>query len=97
MSGSSVLLNLASEEYFRAVQQARLGVSVVSVVFEDLKAGRYKVISFNAKRARGTMARFMIRHRIDEPRALRTFTEGGYRFAPDVSRDDRLVFRRDGG
>jgi hypothetical protein len=96
-----VVVNLASQEYFR-VTQARdakgrrvLKARVVECVFEDAKNGDWKVISFFAKRARGAMARHAIRHRLETPEALADFAEDGYAFAPGVSTPDRLVFRRE--
>jgi cytoplasmic iron level regulating protein YaaA (DUF328/UPF0246 family) len=95
-----VVVNLASQEYFR-VTQARdakgrpvLKARVVECVFEDWKNGEWKVISFFAKRARGAMARHAIHHRIATPAGLESFAEDGYRFAPSASEPDRLVFRR---
>jgi len=92
--GEAVLVNLASEEYFKSVRRDVLQARVVQCVFEDFKRDGYKIISFHAKRARGLMARFAAQHKIDEPAGLRDFNLEGYAFAPDVSDDDRLVFRR---
>ncbi len=89
-----VLLNLASDEYFRAVKTKQLAGSVVNTAFEDWNGGRYKIISFFAKRARGLMSRFIICNRIDDVARLRDFAAEGYAFAPDASSDERLVFRR---
>jgi len=88
------VLNLASEEYFKAVDRKTLRAPVVQCVFQDNKNGAWKVISFYAKRARGLMARYAITQRVEEPEALKGFAEEGYGYAPDVSSDDRLVFRR---
>ena len=94
-----VVVNLASQEYFK-VTQARLGrakvlrARVVECVFEDWKAGEWKVISFFAKRARGMMARHAIETRAGSPRELEGFASAGYAFAPRASEPDRLVFRR---
>ena len=88
------LVNLASDEYFRAVRPARLPVPVVSPVFEDWKGDRFKVVSFWAKRARGAMARWIIEQRVDEPAALSSFAVEGYRFDSAASTDARPVFRR---
>ena len=94
-----VVVNLASQEYFK-VTQARVGrakvlrARVVDCVFEDWKAGEWKVISFFAKRARGMMARHAIDHRAASPEALVDFAADGYAFAPRASEPDRLVFRR---
>jgi len=89
-----VLVNLASQEYFRAADRAALKPRVIECVFEDWKGGRYKVISFFAKRARGLMARYAIRHRIATPKRLQGFDLEGYAFAAAASEPDRLVFRR---
>ena len=91
---SPVIVNLASQEYFRAADRKALKARVVECVFEDWKSGGYKVISFFAKRARGLMARHAIKHRIATPRSLESFDAEGYAFAADVSTPDRLVFRR---
>lgn len=92
-----VIVNLASQEYSRAALRPALKARVVECVFEEGKGGAWKIVSFFAKRARGTMARFAIRHRIESPEALREFDEDGYAFAARVSTADRLVFRRTAG
>jgi hypothetical protein len=89
-----VVVNLASQEYFRAADRAVLKARVVECVFEDWKDGRYKVISFFAKRARGLMARWCIAERVASVAKLRRFAEQGYAHAPEESSPDRLVFRR---
>jgi uncharacterized protein len=89
-----VVVNLASQEYFKAVDRKVLKARVVECVFEDYKNGVYKVISFNAKRARGMMARYAIEQRIISVRKLQTFTSDGYAFDAAASETDRLVFRR---
>ncbi len=91
---SPVVVNLASREYFKAVDRKTLKAPVVECVFEDYKGGAYKVISFHAKRARGLMARYAIEHRITTPEGLKHFDSEGYAHAPEVSGLDRLVFRR---
>jgi len=92
--GAPVLVNLASEEYFKSVRPKVLAARVVTPVFEDWKGGRYKIISFHAKRARGSMARFAVTHRVTEAAKLKTFAEDGYAFEPAASDDVRWVFRR---
>jgi cytoplasmic iron level regulating protein YaaA (DUF328/UPF0246 family) len=89
-----IVLNLASEEYFKSVDLALLKARVVQCVFQDYKSGAWKIISFYAKRARGLMARYIIEHKIDNVPALRGFDAQGYVYAPEASTDDRLVFRR---
>lgn len=89
-----VVVNLASQEYFKSVDQKTLKARVIECVFEDWKAGQYKVISFFAKRARGLMARYAITHKISTPGKLEGFNLDGYAFAAGASQPDRLVFRR---
>ena len=89
-----VIVNLASQEYFRAADRKALKPRVVDCQFEDWKNGEYKIISFFAKRARGLMARFAIQNRVETPEALKDFDLDGYRLAPEVSSPERLVFRR---
>ena len=91
---SPVIVNLASEEYFSAVDLRVLKPRVVACVFEDYKNGKYKIISFHAKRARGLMARYAIEKKVATVKKLEGFNAEGYRFAPTVSAPDRLVFRR---
>jgi uncharacterized protein len=91
---SPVVVNLASNEYFKAVDRKVLKARVVECVFEDDKNGQYKVISFFAKRARGLMARYAIQKRIRDVKKLEAFCADGYAFTPSVSTADRLVFRR---
>ncbi len=89
-----VIVNLASQEYFRAAQRKALKPRVVDCQFEDWKNGDYKIISFFAKRARGLMARFAIQQRLETPEGLKSFNLDGYRWAPEASSPDQLVFRR---
>lgn len=93
--GAPVLVNLASAEYFAAVDVDALGVRVVSPRFEDEDArGEFRIVSFNAKRARGEMAAWMVTSRIRAPRALTRFEGSGYRYAPEASSPNVPVFRR---
>ena len=89
-----VVVNLASQEYFKAVSLKVLNATVVECVFEDFKNGDYKVISFFAKRARGAMARFAVTQRVATRKQLEGFAADGYAFAPQASQPDRMVFRR---
>jgi cytoplasmic iron level regulating protein YaaA (DUF328/UPF0246 family) len=91
---SPVVVNLASEEYFKVVDRKALKPRVVTCVFQELKAGQYKIISFMAKRARGLMVRYAIENKLDTVKKLESFNLEGYDFSPDVSEPDRLVFRR---
>ncbi|MCB1887036.1 MAG: peroxide stress protein YaaA [Rhodocyclaceae bacterium] len=94
--GAALLVNLASEEYFKAVDRKALQARVITPVFEEWKGSSYRIISFNAKRARGLMTRYAIEHRIDDPEALKAFDLEDYAFAPAASEGDRWVFRRGG-
>lgn len=89
-----VVVNLASQEYFKAVDTKALKARVIECVFEDWKGGKYKVISFLAKRARGLMARYAATKRVSTPRQLEKFNLEGYAFDAAASEADRLVFRR---
>jgi cytoplasmic iron level regulating protein YaaA (DUF328/UPF0246 family) len=89
-----VVVNLASQEYFKVVQTRLLKARVIECVFEDYKAGQYKIISFFAKRARGLMARYAAQHQISTPKQLEKFNLDGYAYASAASQPDRLVFRR---
>jgi cytoplasmic iron level regulating protein YaaA (DUF328/UPF0246 family) len=89
-----VVINLASQEYFKAVDRKVLNARVIECVFEDYKGGKYKVISFFAKRARGLLARYAIEKKIQNPEKLKDFKVEGYAYAASESNDNRLVFRR---
>jgi uncharacterized protein len=89
-----LVVNLASQEYFKAVRRKVLKARVVECVFEDWKGGGWKVISFFAKRARGLMARHAILNRAHTVGALESFAAEGYAFDADASEPDRMVFRR---
>ncbi|HYD95510.1 MAG TPA: peroxide stress protein YaaA [Noviherbaspirillum sp.] len=89
-----VLVNLASEEYFKAVKPQQLDAEVITPVFEDWKGGRYKVISFYAKRARGLMARYAAVKGITRPEKLKAFDIDGYALDDKASDDRTWVFRR---
>jgi cytoplasmic iron level regulating protein YaaA (DUF328/UPF0246 family) len=91
---SEALINLASEEYFKAVQPDRLSTPVITPVFEDWKNGQYRIISFYAKRARGLMARYAVVNGIVQPERLKQFDKEGYAFAGTRSGEHRWIFRR---
>lgn len=93
--GDNVLINLASQEYFKALNRKTLKARIVDVEFLDQKNGEYKVISFFAKKARGMMARYIIQNRINEQEGLQGFTEEGYYFDHQNSTADKMIFRRD--
>ena len=92
--GAKVLVNLASEEYFKSVKPRQLDVPVIAPVFEDWKNGKYKIISFYAKRARGMLARYAAVNQIRDPQQLKQFDVDGYAYVPEASNDTNWVFRR---
>lgn len=93
-NGSTALVNLASEEYFKSVKPKLLAAPLIEPVFQDWKNGKYKIISFFAKRARGMMARYAVDHGITDPERLKDFDVDGYAFEPEVSSEREWVFRR---
>ncbi len=90
-----ILINLASNEYFKATQATKLTARVITPVFKDWKNGQYKMISFYAKKARGLMTRYMIDHQVDQPEQLNAFDSDGYRDSEEMSEGDTWVFIRD--
>jgi len=96
-SGSPVLVNLASNEYFKAIDAKRLSARVVTPVFKDEKNGKLKIISFYAKKARGLMVAWIVRERLDTPDGLKDFNVAGYRYDAPLSEGDTLVFTRPEG
>jgi cytoplasmic iron level regulating protein YaaA (DUF328/UPF0246 family) len=94
-SGSEVLLNLASTEYFKAVRAGELKARVVTPVFKDRVGGGYKMLMVYAKHQRGSLCRWMVKHRVLEPGRLKEYDGDGYRFAPELSDGDEWTFVRD--
>ena len=93
-SQSEILVNLASNEYFSSVKPASLNARVITPQFKDEKNGKYKIISFYAKKARGLMARYIIENQITDLEALKEFDSSGYVFDTHASTDSELVFKR---
>ncbi len=93
--GTDTLVNCASQEYFGAVDLKALKLRVITPVFMELKNGQPKIVSFFAKKARGSMARFIIQNRLTQADGLKDFDLGGYAFQPEMSEGDRWVFLRD--
>jgi cytoplasmic iron level regulating protein YaaA (DUF328/UPF0246 family) len=93
---SPLIVNLASQEYFKAVDRKALKARVVTCVFEEFRVGKYKIISFMAKRARGLMVRYAIEKKLGTAKNLEGFDLEGYAFDAAASEADRLVFRRKG-
>lgn len=94
-SGSNILLNLASNEYFKSIDKKKLKAEIVTPEFKDLKNGEYKMISFFAKKARGLMTRFVIENNINDAESLQAFDSEGYNFNPRLSKGNNPVFTRD--
>ncbi|MBD3895498.1 peroxide stress protein YaaA [Halomonas sp. ML-15] len=94
-SGSPVLVNLASNEYFKAIDTKALDAEVITPVFKDAKNGQYKIISFYAKKARGLMSAWIIRQRLNDAEGLKDFDVAGYRYHPAMSEGRTLVFTRE--
>ena len=94
-SDNTTLLNLASNEYFKSINVSELKANVISPVFMDKKNGKYKIISFFAKKARGLMTRYVIKNRVEDTTDIQNFKEGGYFFNEEMSEDNKPVFCRD--
>tara|TARA_R110002153_G_scaffold107109_4_gene246922 strand:- start:88055 stop:88819 length:765 start_codon:yes stop_codon:yes gene_type:complete len=90
-----VLINLASNEYFKALEAKKVKARIITPVFKDWKNDQYKIISFYAKKARGLMSRYIIDHKINLPENIKDFDSDGYRFSPEMSHADEWVFLRD--
>jgi len=94
---SRVLVNLASQEYFKSLHGSDLSVKVINPVFKDYSNGRYRVLSFFAKKARGFMANYIVRNRINKAEDLKTFDTDGYKFNKTLSNENQWVFSRKPG
>ena len=90
-----MLVNLASNEYFKAVKPKALNAEIYTPVFQDCKNGQYKVISFFAKKARGMMARYILQNQLKEVSQLKKFDSAGYQFSTEKSQGNELVFTRE--
>ncbi len=92
--GDNVLVNLASNEYFKAVKKKALNAEIITPQFKDWKNGQYKMISFFAKKARGLMARYIIQHQLTDIEQLKNFDLAGYEFSADLTQGNDWVFTR---
>lgn len=92
---STVLLNLASNEYFKALQKKSLNAEIITPVFKDLKNDKYKIISFYAKKARGLMSQYVIKNRLSDVEQIKEFDLEGYRYNEAMSTARDWVFTRD--
>lgn len=92
---AKVLVNLASDEYYKSVNEKKIQAEIIKPVFLDQKNGKYKVISFYAKKARGLMARYLIENKLNQAEQLKAFDSEGYYFDAESSSNKELVFKRD--
>lgn len=92
--GDKIVINLASDEYFKAVKPKKLDAEIIKPVFLDEKNGKFKVISFYAKKARGLMSRYIIENRLSKPEQLKAFNTDGYFFDEEASQKNEQVFKR---
>ncbi len=94
-SQSGWLVNLASNEYFKAIDQTTLAAKVLNIAFKENKGGLYKVIAIHAKRARGLMVNYAVKHQLQDIQALKDFDSEGYRYSQQLSTEAEWVFCRD--
>jgi len=94
-SGATTLVNLASNEYFKVIQPEAIQGEIITPIFKDLKNGTYKFMSFYGKKARGMMADFIVRERVESLAKLKKFKTGGYRYNADLTEGNKWVFTRD--
>ena len=92
---AKVLVNLASDEYYKSVNEKKIQAEIIKPVFLDQKNGKYKVISFYAKKARGLMARYIVKNKLSQVEQLKAFNSDGYYFDAESSSEKELVFKRD--
>ena len=92
---SELLVNIASDEYYKSVKESKIQAEIIKPVFLDQKNGKYKVISFYAKKARGLMARYIIENKLEKAEDLKSFNTDGYYFDAQSSLKGELVFKRD--
>ena len=90
-----IVLNLASQEYFKTINLKSLKAGVITPVFKELKGGKYKIISFTAKRARGLMSNYIIKNKIISPHAIKSFNAQGYSFNESLSSSGQWTFTRE--
>jgi cytoplasmic iron level regulating protein YaaA (DUF328/UPF0246 family) len=91
---SELIINLASNEYFKSIDKKSLKADILNIAFKENKSDVYKIIGIFAKRARGLMVNYIIRNRINEPEALKGFTDEGYQFSSEFSDNSTWVFTR---
>lgn len=92
--GDDILINLASNEYFKSINLGKLKGRIITPVFKEYRKGAYRIISFNAKKARGYMSRYIIKNRLTNPEEIKSFNIADYAFNPDLSSSSEFVFTR---
>ena len=92
--GDGVLINLASNEYFKSVKKKELNGEIITPAFKDWKNGQFKMISFFAKKARGLMARYIIENRLTDKEQLKSFDVAGYQYSEELSQGNDWVYTR---
>ena len=93
-SKSKYLINLASNEYFKSLQADAINAEIIVPVFKDYKNGKYKIITFYAKKARGLMSAYIIKNRLKNPEDIKAFNVDGYKFCKSASNSTNWVFQR---
>jgi len=91
---SEVIINLASNEYFKGIDQKSLNAKIINIAFKEFKGDKYKIIGIYAKRARGLMVQYMIKNRIQNPQELKAFNWEEYQFKEALSDAKTWVFTR---
>jgi cytoplasmic iron level regulating protein YaaA (DUF328/UPF0246 family) len=89
-----VIINLASNEYFKGIDKKSLNAKIINIAFKEFKGDKYKIIGIYAKRARGLMVNYMIKNRITSPELLKAFETEGYQFREEMSDETTWVFTR---
>ena len=95
LSKNDVLVNLASNEYYKAVHAKKINTRIITPIFKDFKGDKYKIISFYAKKARGLMVRYAADHQVSDVDSLKNFDYSGYYYSEEQSTDTNWVFLRD--
>jgi hypothetical protein len=91
---SDILINLASNEYFKSVKPKELNAEIITPAFKEFKNGEYKMIGIYAKKARGLLSRYIIQNKLNDPEDIKAFSEEGYRFNKTLSKGNNWVFTR---
>lgn len=90
-----VIINVASNEYFKAAKAKSVQARIITPIFKEIKNGEARTLGLFAKRARGSLARYMIQNRVEDPEGLKSFDLGGYQYRDDLSEENTWVFTRE--